>query len=265
MNQVAFGTLLAAALALILGAALVFVAKQINHLKQRLSQLDTEKMASESALSDTRQQLKDARKRAEDAACELAEHRKELGSHKKKKHTQQEEIRSLRQELVELRQDMEQQRAEKPAFADVEEEPVIAVKAPVHVVKPEPVVIHVVEEAPKHVPSENAIIAELRTDCSRLTEDNTKLLHDNTEFRAILRRQKEEIANLQRKMKDFQRIEMVTKNKSGLVEDKLKTLQRQHYDAISELAVLRGDVSLPRSLMEKNHAKAQQVAPQQEQ
>ena len=38
----------------------------------------------------------------------------------------------------------------------------------------------------------------------------------------------------------------MTKNKTGVLEDKLLTLGRQYYDAISEIALLKGDVKPPR-------------------
>ena len=56
---------------------------------------------------------------------------------------------------------------------------------------------------------------------------------------------KRDMRQAARRMEGFRRIDILTKNKLELAEDKLAQLGRDYYDAISELAALKGEVVPP--------------------
>ena len=47
---------------------------------------------------------------------------------------------------------------------------------------------------------------------------------------------------MQRKVEGYRRVDIITKGKMEILEDRITQLGRQYYDAVSELAVLKGEV-----------------------
>lgn len=247
MNEIAFGTILASAVALALGGGLAATLRARGALLGKVKRAEDEAEALRGDVSSGQQAAREAGKKSEAAREELAKQKKTLGTHKKRNHENTEELKTLRRESLELRaahaklqEDLASERA-KVIEAEAARAP-----APVQKLRPAPAPVVVPTPAPvKAAPSENAVIAELRTECSRLTEENAKLLHDHGIHAATVRKQKDELGRIQRRVQDLRRIDMMTKNKAELLEDKLNTLKREHYEAISQLAALRGEVITP--------------------
>ena len=164
----------------------------------------------------------------------LSELKKDMGAQRKKTHTAQEEIKSLRAghkvEMEQIRKNI----GGKPAFTAA---PVKEVKAEPAPIKPE-----TVPEAPEVAPAvlaQEAKVTELETLVTRLKSK----LEDNKKY---LGKAKAEVKDSRYRVERYRRVDIMTKNKTGVLEDKLLTLGRQYYDVISENAALKGDVQPPR-------------------
>ena len=80
----------------------------------------------------------------------------------------------------------------------------------------------------------------------QLEEQKSKLEHKLAENKKYISKVKAEVKDSRFRVERYRRVDIMTKNKTGVLEDKLLTLGRQYYDAISEIAVLKGDVKPPR-------------------
>ena len=76
--------------------------------------------------------------------------------------------------------------------------------------------------------------------------DNQALLESLRLEREERDKAKEELRQLHRRVEGLRRIDLITKGKIELLEDKVRGLGRQYYEAVSELAALKGEVVPPR-------------------
>lgn len=173
---------------------------------------------------------------------EIQSLKRELGAQRKKAHATSEELRDLRDEMRERAREDETKRRSRPAFEPAANpEPVNKAVAtpPAEKPAPQPMVT-----PPAPVVDESASLRARLTDreheIKRLTQAVAIADEEVRAARRELRRATEHSEKLRR-------IDVISKNRIELLEDKLKMLGRNHYEAVSELAALRGDVQPPRN------------------
>lgn len=229
--------------------ALVYTRSRLADVHARLAALETSKQrhaASDSAAVAERERK--AQKDLEAKREELREQKQELGQLRKKNHALQEEQKKLRDDLREAnRMRLEVQNA-RPAFAEVEErkpapkaaKAVEKVHVDADVAAAHPVAAPVV--APVAIDPNPELLARL----SKIETDKQALETQLHSERQAANTQREELKKLRKRSEDLRRIDVMTKSRMDLMEDKLRGLGRQYYDAISELAAVKGEVVPPR-------------------
>ncbi len=169
---------------------------------------------------------------------ELEAVKHELAAQKKKNHLAQEDMKKLRAQLHDKDEEMMRARHERPAF---ESKP----RAEVKVVKSEPRP----ESKPDPAPALAAeLTAELLAQRERLRELGA--LHEGLLQRVGAAEQghheaRAELLRVRKRIEDYRRIDLVSKGRVAVLEDRLRNMGRQYYDAVSELAVLKGEVQPP--------------------
>ena len=163
---------------------------------------------------------------------------RELGAQRKKHHTAQQMVSALRQQLRDAHKELEAAKHSRPAFSQASPAPAKALQpsreasaaAKTHAV---PTV------APDPQGSEHlAALVQARLETQALQE---ALAEEKAGYSAA----RVELQKHRRRAEDLRRVEIITRSKHKLVEDKLRTMGRQYYDAISELAALKGEVLVP--------------------
>ena len=82
---------------------------------------------------------------------------------------------------------------------------------------------------------------------TKLLEDELRRTRDDLEHeRGRAQELHAEVRRHKRLAERLRRVDVVNRGRMALLEDKLATARRQHYEAISELAALRGEVHPPR-------------------
>ncbi|RYF04074.1 MAG: hypothetical protein EOO40_11560, partial [Deltaproteobacteria bacterium] len=158
---------------------------------------------------------------------ELGGAQRDLATQRKKNHETQLELRQLRDALREHRRRLDQAQGSRVAF----------VAAPK--VAP-PAAPEARPAAPQSPPAEDrtaesqAALAAAYLETQRLGE--ALALEKQAHHRAAA-----ELKQLRRRAEDARRVELVRRSKHSLLEDRLRIMGRQYYDAISELAALRGE------------------------
>jgi DNA repair exonuclease SbcCD ATPase subunit len=224
-------------------AAAAWLYKQHTEATQRLQTLDASLKQLQSELKQTAEKDKKQFKELHEKREEVRSLKDDLALHKKKAHTAQEESKKRLAELKEQVASLEAQAQAKPAFA---EQPAPAVVEPVveKPVKaappPEPVHTPVVVRVSS--PSEDALKLQIKTLEDAFQQLQKQQQHDHSTVHLL----KNDLLKTRRRAEDLRRIDIINRGKTGLLEDKLKTLGRLYYEAISELAVLKGQVQPPR-------------------
>jgi predicted nuclease with TOPRIM domain len=217
----------------------VYAFMQTGGLQKRAAELQKKLDEVERDRKKTDSKEREQHKKADARAEELKEMKVELAAQKKKLHASQEEVKQLRDQLKAQAEERDQLLAEKPAF-----EPLVVVKPPR--------VERLVEEK---------IITIEKEDTARVE----KLEHNRSELRQELEAEREKhktartsLKKLERYTESLRRVAVVSKSKVELLEDKLSHLGRQYYEAVSELAALKGEVAppAPRPEVREVHAQA---------
>jgi myosin heavy subunit len=218
----------------------------------QLYQTSTQKVRSlEKNLQDIQTEIKNTSEKEKKQLKELQEKRDEVRTLKndiallkKKAHTSQEEHKKQHVELKEHIKTLESQVQAKPAFAEeARPEPkvvIVQAEAPKPAPAPEPVVVHVPVRVPS--PSEEALKLQIKTLEDALNTLRAQYERENH----TLQMAKQDVQKLRRRSEDLRRIDIINRGKTHLLEDKLKTLGRAYYEAISEVALLKGQVQPPR-------------------
>lgn len=192
---------------------------RIDDINNRIdeSKEETRKLAEKS-----RKQDKDLEQKRE----ELKKMKKEIAAQRKKNHSVQEENKKFREELGQQRSDFDRRQMERPAFADEEkarepEEPKPVPKKP--------------EESGVQRPADDDRL-------QRLEQNNTKLKNELEEIREQIHGDKSELTRLRKRVEDYRRIDIINAGKREALEEKVRHLGRQYYEAVTEVAVLKGEV-----------------------
>lgn len=246
-------TLVLALLAAAASVALVVIFLRDKGLAARLAALeaDAKRLQEEqrAALDKEKKSVKLLEQRTE----ELGEMKKELGGLKKKQFAQAEEWKKKQTELEEKLERTERALTAKPAFG--EPEPPRPVRPKVEAKPP--------REEPRPpqatLPPANAD-TELGKRVGELERDKRELETEVAQLRNELRGAQAEVRGVRRRVENYRRIDAVSKNKLELMADKLAQVGRSYYEAVSELAALKGEVVPPPSkLVVEARAQAEAV------
>jgi chromosome segregation ATPase len=193
------------------------LARELEGLRTRVRELE----------ADHKKAAKDLDERRADAT----EAKNELAAQRKKTHAAQEETKKVREELKEAKRAAELARESRPAFESAPPPPPKAA--------PKPVVVEVAPAAPaKPSVDHDAKIEQLQ---NRLTDIEAALSSERTAHAA----DSADLKRLRRRVENFRRVDVVTKGQTEALQERLRHLGRQYYDAVSELAHLKGEIPPP--------------------
>ncbi|MEE8410518.1 MAG: hypothetical protein V3T05_13005 [Myxococcota bacterium] len=173
-------------------------------------------------------------KTLDDKRDNLKNLKRDLGSQKKKNHDLQEKLKEVRADL----RDHHQEAEKAPVAFDVTP----ATKAPTEEPKKVTAPVKKADEERK-APARKA---ESEPDPARVAAEIQRLKQDLETERATSQNQRAELKRHRRRAEDLRRVDLVTKGQTATLEDRVRTLGRQYYDTISELAALKGEVQPPK-------------------
>lgn len=188
---------------------------------------------------------------------ELSNLKRELNQAKKKAHDTQSELKAELDRERASRKELEKRLNDTPAFQDesakAKAEPApTKVAAPKEEAKPEskeqaPVAAPVVDEE-SELGKVEALVAKLKEERSELIESKKKL--------------KRELKDARYRVERYRRIDLVKQREHELVDDRLLTMGRLYYDAVSAIAAMKGEVvpPKPRELREAEARAAERAA-----
>jgi predicted nucleic acid-binding Zn-ribbon protein len=224
-------------------AALGWVIVQLRTSRRRLAQLSVEQESTTAAHRELLERERKQAKTLDSKRSEITELKREMAAQRKKNHASQEEAKGLRKEVRDLTADLNVARRQpRPAFESKPEskpEPAVAAEP----VKTEPVPAPPVprEEKKQEVTASSKLEARVAELDAKIEEKQKALEQQKSEARAM----RAELKSLRRRVEGLRRIDLISTGKIELLEDKLRVLGRQYYDAISELAALKGEVQPP--------------------
>ena len=257
-ESVGGATLLFLILALVSAAVAAWAFSQINGLKENLGDLDSRLADKASELRETRSTNKKLQNSLDEKNEKIQKQKKDLASQKKKNHSAQEDFKKQREEDLKKIKTLETAQHTKPAFTS----PKAPTEPKANSEAKEPPRKSTIEVAPEtESRSESEIIKQLREELAHGSNLREKLDARIKADTTTLRRAREDLKELKYRVERYRRVDIMTKNQLELSTDKLLTLGRQYYDAVSELAAAKGEVvpPKPKALREAEAAAAQQA------
>lgn len=167
---------------------------------------------------------------------EVTELRKEIGALKKKNFTLQEDAKKSKSSFEAKIEEREKLIHGRPAFETAE--PTATKKETPTATAPVATPAPVAAPAPVSAKADEELVRKVEA----LAADNASLSAKVGELIAAAREGNGELRKLKRRIDDYRRADSVTKGKMDVLTDKLGTLGRRYYDAVSELAHLKGEV-----------------------
>lgn len=193
---------------------------------------------------------------------ELTEIKKEIGALKKKNFALQEDAKKNKSSFEAKLEEREKQLVARPAFEHMDEPK--GKKAEGRAPKADdrgpsadgrkPIADDRLAMAESRAPmaderSQGGLTASADAETSRklesLTKDNADLAGRLAKLESELRDAVGDQRRMKKKMDDYRRADTVAKSRLELLNDKLGSMGRQYYDAISELAALKGESAPP--------------------
>lgn len=221
-------------LAALCAVAAVALLSRTKKLDEQLAQTNNELSQSKDSVKTLSGREKKLEKDLSEKTSQMTQLKKDIGAQRKKTHAAQEEVKTLRSSHKTELEKTKKNLGAAPAFQEAAK-----VVAPVAVeVKPE------VKAEP--VPTAEELTQEQLDNIKQLEERKNKLEIKLTENKKYVAKVKAEVKESRFRVERYRRVDIMTKNKTGVLEDKLLTLGRLYYDAISEIALLKGDVKPPR-------------------
>lgn len=188
---------------------------------------------------------------------ELSNLKRELNQAKKKAHDTQSELKAELDRERASRKELEKRLNDTPAFQDesakAKAEPATPkTAAPQENAKPDakeptPAAAPVIDEE-SELGKATALVAKLKEERSDLIESKKKL--------------KRELKDARYRVERYRRIDLVKQREHELVDDRLLTMGRLYYDAVSAIAAMKGEVvpPKPRELREAEARAAERAA-----
>jgi chromosome segregation ATPase len=240
-------------LAAVFALATVALVSRTKKLDEQLAQVTNTLSESKDSVKTLTSREKKLEKDLADKTSQVGQLKKDMGAQRKKTHAAQEEVKTLRNNHKTELEKVKKNIGATPAFQEAAQKAALTTVAEV---KPE------VEAAP--VPTAEELTQEQLDNIKQLEDRKNHLETKLTENKKYVAKVKAEVKESRFRVERYRRVDIMTKNKTGVLEDKLLTLGRQYYDAISEIALLKGDVkpSRPRTLVE---AETRAVEREQEQ
>ncbi|MBI5508724.1 MAG: hypothetical protein HY903_08215 [Deltaproteobacteria bacterium] len=244
------------ALALVGAAAVIALAVVVMRLRAAERALKALSVEHQSTTEAHRALLDKERKQAKELEArrdELKELKTDLGQQRKKGHNRDEETKSLRAEVKRLSEELDRTKNSRPAFEDKPQPSKIGAAAkPPAEPKPKATEDLKAKPAPEAVapPAPSVAVepkaAEVAARLERLEAENQRLRETLAAGREDHAGTERELAALRKRVESLRRIDVVTKSKTEVLEDRVRGLGRQYYEAVSELALLKGEVVPPK-------------------
>lgn len=171
---------------------------------------------------------------AENRGSDLQTLKKDLGAQRKKNFSLAEELKSARGELKHHEVRASEAKTKKPAFAYTSE------PKPDPTKNTEDTSADELRVARQHADGLAREIEVLKGKLSQASQDQKALHTEEKKLRGDLRRAR-------RRVEDYRRADLIARSRSELADEKLRHLGRRYYDAVSELAALKGEVAPPPS------------------
>ncbi|OGQ78016.1 MAG: hypothetical protein A2289_21390 [Deltaproteobacteria bacterium RIFOXYA12_FULL_58_15] len=222
-----------------IGLAWVIVQLRANQRKLAAlaSENDEAKAAQRSLAEKERKQAKTLDSKRET----IEELKRDLANQRKKTHAAQQESKQVRADLRQQADELANARKARVAFTDKGDAP--------EPQKPTPEPVRQEEPTPEPEEEESmtpqADDSEAARKLARLEGDNAHLAEALDRERKALGTARNELKTLRRRVESLRRVDLISTGKVEVLEDKVHAMGRQYYDAISELAVLKGEVKPP--------------------
>ncbi len=232
---------------------LVLAAISLRHAQSLQRRLAATRQECDQALDlvkATSAKERELGRKAEERNEELRALKQENAVLRKKNHTAQEEAKALRKDLQKQSEERQRLLVQKPAFADPPPRPAPA--------RPSPDPVASKTDVPAALPPKDPAREE---ELARLTAEREELAAKLAAAEEAKREQKAELARLTHHVEQLRRIDIISKGKVEVLEDRVAGLGRQYYEAVSELAVLKGEVKSP---LAAKHAKARKQEAQRD-
>ena len=206
---------------------------RIKALKTKLNKFENNNLE----LKEERRKLKESKRKLEEKNNSKnntdSKNKKDSAKLKKKNHELQEEIKSMRLQIKEVQKDFDKYKEEQKNLQTHQ----ATEMAP--------------QESPKNLNSfsatNSATVAttgqtNAQSSDSRAEAFIEKLKNENKKLRTDVVTQINENKTLARKLNNFKKVDIMTKAQQDLLEEKINGLNSQYYNALSELAKLKGEV-----------------------
>ena len=258
---IAFAALALAVVAFVLWLSGLSKAKASS---ARVASLLVENGSLQEQLKNSAADQKKMAKLLEQRSDELTEIKKEIGALKKKNFALQEEAKKTKTSFEAKLEEREKQLVARPAFEDADDRPKTMKaegskaegrkahaegRAPMSESRP-PVSEGRAPNADDGRPMTGEPAAaqadsELSRKLENVTRENAELATRMGKLESDLRDALAEQRRMKKKVDDYRRADLVAKSRVELLNDKLGSIGRQYYDAVSELAALKGQSAPP--------------------
>ncbi len=248
---IAFAALALAVIAFVLWLSGLSKAKAAS---ARVASLLVENASLQEQVKQVAADQKKNAKLLETRSEELTEIKKEIGALKKKNFALQEGAKKTKTSLEAKLEEREKQLVARPAFEHVEAEKPKVMKGEASKtdgrngdIRPSSAEAEkpMSESRPPMggvtTPADNELARKLEN----ATKENNELAERLGKLESDLRHALGEQRRMKKKVDDYRRADLVAKSRVELLNDKLGSIGRQYYDAISELAALKGESAPP--------------------
>lgn len=216
------------ALAAVLGAFTIALFSRVRALATANEALRKDYDGAREQIRELAEKERKASAKLDERTDEVQSLKKEVGAQKKKAFATTEELKALKAELKAAKDAAQKAAHARPAFADEPKK----TPAPVETKTPA-----------ASVPDRSGEIATLEERVSGLEDEKKALAKKIAEAETELKRAKGELRRTRRRVDEYRRADQVARSRSELSDDKVRYLSRQYYEAVSELAALKGEVA----------------------
>lgn len=213
---------------------LIVVMGRAQSESRRAQELLKERDTVQENLKALQSKEREHAKKLEERAQEIQSLKQDLAALRKKHHSAQEEAKKLRAEMKEQVEERDALLNTRPAF-----EPVVKAK-------PEPTAEAAAPQAAPKAKREDSKPVDVDARIAKLQEELAAAQAAIEEEKKAQKAQRDELRKQRYYAEQLRRIAVVSKSQVETLEDKVTSLGRQYYDAVSELAALKGEVVPPK-------------------
>ena len=224
--------------------ALAFFYVQASKTKTLFAALHKEHMQLRDEQKRLTELEKNTRNKHTENTQSLIELKKDLHAQKSKNHDLGEELRKLREQQKTRIKDLESQLHTKPAFENMPSISATLVKEPTPIV-----VAQIIPKQPQNDEKINVLQQHINDLDERLKRGHAsfqELEQELDRLRTKYSDMRGENSTLHKRLEDMRKIQIVSKSKLQVTEDKLRYFGKAYYETLSELAALKGEVLPPR-------------------